>query len=567
MFRERYLSYEELTAQLRAWTDAHPDLCRLDSLGVTPEGRDIWVLTIGAEPERARPAVWIDGNMHAAEVCGSSVALAIAADVIRLHTEPDAELHALPAHVRERLRELLFYVVPRISPDGAECVLTSGRYVRSAPRDDRTQRSHPRWIAGDVDGDGKALVMRMEDPGGEFVESREVPNLMVLRELDDEGPYYKIYPEGSIEHFDGHTIPSPEMLSDNRVDLNRNFPWSWAHESEQMGAGAFPASEPESRAIVEFTSRRPHIFAWLNLHTFGGVFIRPLGNEPDNKMDQNDLALFRQIAAWAEEHTGYPTVSGYQEFLYEPDKPLRGDLTDYAYHQRGCIAYCVELWDLFTRLGWDRQKRFVDNYDHVTREKMEQLARWDAEHNHGRVVLPWQRVDHPQLGEVEVGGIDPRVGLWNPPYENLAEVCNQQSACFLRVAALAPALRFGAVDTEAIADGATRVTVTVDNHGYLPTYVLSSARELDFNEPLYCDVDADGCTLADPGDRHRAVGHLDGWGRGLHDGTGALYYMRSRGNTSSRTLTFTVTGSGSLRLRVGSSRTGWIERVVDIDAT
>ncbi len=510
--------------------------------------------------------MWIDGNMHAAEVCGSSVALAIADDLLRLHLEPDAELHGLPAHVRERLRELLVYVVPRISPDGAECVLTTGRYVRSTPRDDRTQRNHSRWITGDVDGDGQALVMRVADPAGEFVESREVPNLMVLRELDDEGPYYKIYPEGEIEQFDGHTIPSPEMLSDNRTDLNRNFPWAWAHESEQMGAGAFPTSEPESRAIVEFTSRHPNIFYWLNLHTFGGVLIRPLGNKPDNKMDQNDLALFRQIEAWADEHTGYPTVSGYEEFLYEPDKPLRGDITDYAYHQRGCISYCVELWDLFTRLGWERQKRFVNNYDHVTRDKMVQLARWDVEHNHGRVVLPWRRAEHPQLGEVEVGGIDPRVGLWNPPYENLPEVCQQQAACFLRVAALAPALRFGAVTTSPLDGGAVRVTVTVENHGYLPTYVLSSARELEFNEPLYADVDTDGCALADPADRHREVGHLDGWGRGLHDGTGALYFMRSRGNTSARTMSFTVTGSGTLRLRVGSSRTGWIERSVDIDA-
>ena len=40
---------------------------------------------IGRNPDEARPAVWIDGNMHASEVCGSSVALAIAEDIIALH--------------------------------------------------------------------------------------------------------------------------------------------------------------------------------------------------------------------------------------------------------------------------------------------------------------------------------------------------------------------------------------------------------------------------------------------------------------------------------------------------
>jgi hypothetical protein len=51
-----------------------------------------------------------------------------------------------------------------------------------------------------------------------------------------------------------------------------------------------------------------------------------MGDKPDNKMDQTDLAIYRQAEAWMTEHTGYPTVSGFHEFLYEPDKPLHGDL-------------------------------------------------------------------------------------------------------------------------------------------------------------------------------------------------------------------------------------------------
>src|SRR6266545_3130012 len=74
-FRASYLDHDELTAQVRAWADAFPDLCRLRSLGESLEGRPLWHLTIGPDPDRLRPAVWVDGNMHASELAGSSVAL------------------------------------------------------------------------------------------------------------------------------------------------------------------------------------------------------------------------------------------------------------------------------------------------------------------------------------------------------------------------------------------------------------------------------------------------------------------------------------------------------------
>jgi len=561
-FRNTYLSYDELTATLQNWVGTWPDLARLESVGQTAEGRELWLLTIGPRPDDIRPAVWVDGNMHATELCGSSVALAIAEDMLRFFAEGTPPQDLSPAAC-EILKDVLFYVMPRFSPDGAERILDEGRYVRSNTRDDRPDEGRSFWRTQDIDGDGRALAMRVKDATGEFVESPEVANLMLPRTLDDEGPFYKLYPEGVIENFDGKTIPSPSFLSDSPTDLNRNFPWSWVPEHAQMGAGAFPGSEPESRAVIEFTTSHPNIFAWLNLHTFGGVAIRPLGDQPDSKMDQNDLAIYRQVARWLEDHTGYPTVSGFEEFTYEPDKPIHGDLNDYAYHQRGCIAYVVELWDLFARVGLERKKPFVKNYTDLSRDDLVAIAKWDRDHNAGRAVLEWQPCEHPQLGPIEVGGIDQRVGISNPPYELLEETCAQQSAAFLRVAAMAPAIRFANISLEDLGGELTRLNITVENHGYLPSYVLNSARKLSWNEALYLELDCDGCALVE-GPPRRPLGHLDGWGRGLGDGTGALYYPYGLGNSGTARQTIVVRGKGTITATINSCRVGAIRRTIRV---
>src|SRR2546429_8762926 len=111
-FRNGYVRYEELTRIVKGWAAENPDIVRLSSIGTSVEGRELWLLEIGKDPDRIRPAAWVDGNMHAAEVCGSSVALAIAEDVIALHRGKDAL--DLPSHVKERLKGILFYVLPRM---------------------------------------------------------------------------------------------------------------------------------------------------------------------------------------------------------------------------------------------------------------------------------------------------------------------------------------------------------------------------------------------------------------------------------------------------------------------
>jgi hypothetical protein len=565
-FRHQWLSYQQLTEQLHQWQNQFPSIFQLQSLGQTEQGREIWLVCLNAHPTQVKPALWVDANMHASELAGSSVALAIIEDWLRLLSDPSWVPAHLPPTLCAIAREIQVFVVPRVCPDGAEQVLTTGAYCRSNPRDRQPATRQPYWRIHDLNHDQRVVMMRREHPSGDFVASSEHPSLMFPRRLEDLGPFYHLFPEGSIENYDGIRLPDSELLSDNDTDLNRNFPWNWVPDHQQYGAGLFPGSDLESRSIIEFTSAHPEIFAWYNLHTFGGVMIRPLGDQGDAHMNRFDLAVFTELAEIASTITKYPTVSGYEEFLYEPMQSLRGALSDYAYHQRGCVALVCELWDLFQRLGIARKKPFINHYNHWSRDDSKTLARWDHEHNHDRAFQPWVPFDHPQLGKVEIGGIDPRVGLVNPTWEALPEICDQQAQFAMNLGGLAPSIVFRELQIIEKSNHVFEVQVEITNVGYLPTFITEEAKKLSWNVPLVAELETEGCTLLSPHHSRVEIGHLHGWGRGKHGMMNAPFWQRSSRVASSYTLRVLVHGSGHCTIRVRGERTGVVEQRVAVGA-
>jgi hypothetical protein len=416
----------------------------------------------------------------------------------------------------------------------------------------------PYWRHDDVDGDGIARLMRVEDPTGDFVESAATPGLLLPRQVDDAGPYYRVYPEGTVERFDGFTLPKPSFMSDTETDMNRNFSSNWMPEPDQVGAGAFATSEPESRAVSEFAARHPNIFLWLCMHTFGGVYIRPLGDRPDSKMDPHDAAVFRTVERLATEHTGYPTVSGFHEFCYAPDKPIHGDLANFAYVERGAIGFVCELWDFFRQVGFETKRPFIKNYeDHNGAEDIEAMARWDRDHNDGRMIGLWRSFDHPQLGPVEIGGYDPLVGVWNPPPERLDELCRAQSRFFLRLAALAPRLAIPRLHATRLEGELVRVEVVVENRGYLPTYVLGSAKARSFSDPVRVRLELGPGLELVSGEPEVEVGHLGGWGG--NDRAVSPMLARSATDWPKRRLQWVLRGRGELGVVASSTRTGAVD--------
>jgi murein tripeptide amidase MpaA len=463
----RYYAYAELTRLLREYAAEHPDLVRIDSIGQSHEGRDIWLVTVtnfNSGPDVDKPAFWCDGNIHASELSASTA-------VLRL-------LHRLIEERGERPEVLdtrAFYLVPRLNPDGAEWAMeTPPRIVRSSTRPYPFDEDDPYGLERqDVDGDGRILNIRLKDPNGPWKVSEEEPRLMRRRDPGETGgDYYRVLPEGLFHHFDGMTLRGRRIKEG--LDFNRNFPSAWRLEHEQHGAGPFPTSEPEIRAAVDAISKRPNICGAVTFHTFSGVHLRPPSRMPDEDIPAEDLWAYQKIGDKGFEMTGYPAISNYHEFRYHPKEVITGVFDDWMYEHRGVFAWTTEIWSPQRQAGIEDYK-YIDWFRDHPFEHDRKLLAWSDEKLGGKGYVDWYAFEHPQLGPVELGGWDGIYAFRNPPPEFLEREVAPLGEWVVWQAMASPRLEMRECNVESIESGATRIRFAVQNTGWLPTNVTKIA--------------------------------------------------------------------------------------------
>lgn len=485
-----YFDFAQLTRHLRALADAWPALASLESLGHSWRGREIWALTLtntATGPHHEKPAFYIDAHIHAEEVATSQTALYTAHYLLSRHGH-DARATWL-------LDNLAFYILPRVNPDGAEISLKTPHHWcgngRFLPGEEQTRG----LCQQDVNGDGLILQMRIEDPAGEWRVSEQDARLMVLRQPGETGPgpWYRLYREGVLRGPAADDRLHPlEMEKPRDGNLNRNFPVGWRPEFRQYGAGDYPLSEPESRAVADFLLAHPNIAGMQCYHTHGGLHLRPSLVAPDDTLPRLDLALYQTIGAMGSALTGYPVISVYEEFTTDPDLPRVGSLMQWSYDELGIPTFSTELWNPEQAAGIEQPARYQLRA-RSTEDEL-RLLRYNDEHLGGRGFVDWTPFDHPQLGPLELGGWTHMYTFRNPPPASLASSAQARrflpdtlhSNCLftLQHAACAPLLRIRALEAEALGAGLLRVRATVANEGYLPTHLTQRALEHGTAGPL-----------------------------------------------------------------------------------
>ena len=551
-----YFTNAELNHLLEDWVAMFPDLINVSSIGTSHEGRPIWLLTLtnhATGTDMEKPAIWIDANIHATEITGTTSALYIAHHLLTGFGTNE--------QVTCQLDQSVYYIVPRVNPDGAEWAMApTPRYVRSGVRPYPWDEKDEGLFIQDINEDGKILQMRFQDPNGDWKISSLDPRLMEKRSLDETGgTYFRLLPEGLLEDFDGYIIKMARPTEG--LDFNRNFPFDWRTEGEQYGAGPYPTSEPETRSLVDFVVKHPNINLAITFHTFSRVILRPYSTKSDDDMNTDDLWVFKKIGELGTKITGYRCLSTFHDFKYHPKEVTTGAFDDWMYDHLGVFSYTIELWDLPTEAGI-KDRKLIEWWREHPHEDDLQILKWIDEHGASDAYMEWQPYDHPQLGKIELGGWNNMYTWRNPPLEFAESEVKKHYPFILSLADLLPHLSIHSLNVDKLGENKFHLNLVVENSRFLPSYPSQQSKSRQASRPVRVELDLPDAAVLTSGKHREVLGHLEGRSNKLE--VSANSADSPTDNRARLEWVLQATVGSKIKIKILSERAGVISREVTL---
>ena len=460
-------SADVMNEWMMRWAMQYPGLVDLYEVAASFEGRPILQMTITNKEtgkHTDKPAAFFEGNRHSGEITSAESVMWLADHLLKSYSK-DEEITAL-------LDNYTFYLRPINNPDGHNLYIHTAQSNRSTvrPEDNDNDGLLDEDSPDDINGDGIILSMRWKDPEkGNMIIDPDDPYGKIMKRVEPGEGVYMVESEGVDNDGDG------DINEDGvgGLDLHRNYPENWRPEREdeatgrgytQYGAGEYPLSEIETRAVVTFLLSHPNIYIVNSMDTRVPMHLRPPSTSAsDERMYKEDLEWYKRFDELGKEITGYERAGDvYQD--YGRGNPLFGHGPDFGYWYYGSIWYGDELWN---------GARFKD-YDGDDDIDQLDLLKWDEEENDGDGFIEWEKAYHPVYGEVEIGGFHPKFFSQNPPAKHLLPWAKNQALFNLEMVKHLPLLEWDDIDVrkeKSYRKDSTDYTITVKykNTGKLPT--------------------------------------------------------------------------------------------------
>ncbi len=448
----RYYDYAGVTEICKKLAAAHPNLIKLQSLGKSFLGKEIWLLTVtdftkGKHNEK--PAMYIDGNIHSNEIQGTEFSLYTAWYL--------AETFADTEFIRELLADKTFYIAPTINPDARDFYMkepNNPNTPRSGmiPFDNDRDNVVDEDGINDLDGNGHITFMRRKNPNGRWIEDPEFPERMIPAPAGVNGQYDMLGFEGLDADGDG-------FVNEDGVgfyDPNRDWGWNWQPDHIQGGAHKYPFSIPENRAVADFVLAHPNIAGAQSYHNSGGMILRGPGAEEDlGTYNAQDVQIYDAIGRKGEE-----LIPGYRYLVvYKDLYSVFGGELDWFYGSRGIYTFTNELFTSY----------LYYNRNLTGQEGQREAYRFNKDLIFGDAFVPWKEFNHPQFGLIEIGGFKKNFGRATPGF--LLESEGHRNMAFTIFHAYhTPKLEVFEIKEKDLGGGIKEVTVIIANTRLMPTH-------------------------------------------------------------------------------------------------
>jgi hypothetical protein len=196
----------------------------------------------------------------------------------------------------------------------------------------------------------------------------------------------------------------------------------------------------------------PNIAGAQSYHNTGGMLLRGPGAAEDvDTYNRTDEAVYDFLG-----EIGEDMMPGYRYLVVHDDLyTVFGGELDWFYGGRGIFTFTNELYTSYMMFGRDANQG--DSY------RFDELLLF----NDGWV--EWEPYDHPQFGEVEIGGFKKNFGRANPGFL-LESDAHRNMAFTLFHAYHLPELGISGVQTRDLGNGLREVTATITNDRVIPTH-------------------------------------------------------------------------------------------------
>ncbi|MEJ7694587.1 M14 family metallopeptidase [Daejeonella sp.] len=447
----RYNDYAAITEICKKLVKAYPDLVKLESMGKSFLGKDMWVMTISdfkkGDPSK-KPAIYIDGNIHSNEIQGSEFALYTAWYL--------AESFADTKYIQELLADKTFYIAPTVNPDARDNFIHKANNANS-PRSGMIPLDNDRDGAvnedgyDDLDGDGNIVFMRRKNPNGRLKADPDDPRRMISVGVDQQGEYELLGYEGIDNDGDGDVNEDGE----GAYDPNRDWAWNWQPNYIQNGAYKYPFSVPENRSIADFVMKHPNIAAGQSYHNNGGMILRGPGALEDlDTYNAQDVQVYDALGKKGEE-----LIPGYKYLVvYKDLYSVFGGELDWFYGGRGIYTFSNELWTQF----------LLYNKPADRNSQAEQYT-FDRSLLFNDAFVEWKPFKHPQYGDIEIGGFKKSFGRLHPGFL-LESDAHRNMSFSLYHAYHTPKLSVDDITEKDMGGGLKEVTAIIANKRLIPTH-------------------------------------------------------------------------------------------------